>query len=129
MARMDPRLLAGIEAGARDSKLDATDAVTMVMLLARRRRVARADETDAEALEFAGTVMCFMFDPVKSEHPRYVRQMGDTRQSFAGIYTDLALQRRFEEQLSDTLLQSGSAAAAIEAGVDALFAPQYLSAR
>ncbi len=125
MAEMDKGLLEQLVRSARGADLAPEDAITMVTLLARRRRTSRAYESEGEALLFSSVILCFVFDPVKSKHTNYVRAMPAFRRQFRGIYTDIGLQSEFEAQLSDALLTADTIQDAIEHGIEALFLPQY----
>jgi hypothetical protein len=114
---MSRRLIAG---GAREQKFDPHDALVMVALLATRRMETRQTRA-AEAVQFGGKVLCFIFDPVKSRNTAYVEEMRATREGFRGIYKSPALQKVFASSLSAEFLKVPNVAAAIALGVDALF--------
>jgi hypothetical protein len=105
----------------RFSDEDPDDIQTMIEILAAER--ARVLETGRtrEIIDFAATILCTLFDPIKMQIRTYPIRMRELRLSFRGIATDPGLQELFRDSLTPTLLRAEDAPSAIRRGVESLF--------
>jgi hypothetical protein len=126
MAHMSSHLVSAIENGARDADFVPEDAITMVSLLARRRRQIVNQEMNS-AVEFGGKVLCFIFDPVKSRNTAFVHAMRVVREPYRGIFLDPELQDDFEGSLSKEFLRAPTIGEAVELGARALFVQRFFT--
>ena len=125
MARSPDEVFKLDRSAAKRDGLVAEDAFAMTATLARRRHEAMQEKSADDATEFSATVLCFIFDPVKSRHQEFVRAMRAFRREFAGIATHIEIQERFESLFSDALLKAQSARHAILMGFEVLFRPRF----
>ncbi len=100
---------------------DPNDVLTMIETLARARAEARGADISRDDLEFAGKILCVIFDPIKFKIVSFSSQTKSLRRSYRGIADSADLQDTFRESLRPELVSAGKASAAIEAGVEALF--------
>ena len=82
------------------------DLSTLVELLADARAEARGRPRQAKDEQFAGTILCPIFDPVKVE--AYQESINELRRKFAGIATNGELKRIFRASVSPELLGGNS---------------------
>lgn len=127
MAEMSADLRQEIERSADETSFPPEDALVMVTLVARNRRRMYERSSEAESYAFGGKVLCFIFDPVKSEQVEYVEAMRSIRTLYRGIHSDPKQQREFEQNLSKDFLLARSAGEAIKMGPNALFVRQLTS--
>jgi len=125
MARSQDEVFKLVRTAAKRDGLATADAFAMTSTLARRRHEAVQERSEDDATEFSATVLCFIFDPVKSSRQDFVRAMRDFRREFAGIATHIEIQQSFESLFSDALLKAQSAQHAILMGFEALFRPRF----
>ena len=114
-----------VRGAARRAGLNTEDAFTMTSVLARRRHEAVQEESADDSTEFSATILCFIFDPVKSRQQDYVTRMREFRRELTGIATRIEVQAAFESLFSDALLKAKSARHAILMGFGALFVSRY----
>ncbi len=100
---------------------DANDVAKMMEILAEARAEARGQSLSREPFEFAGKILCVIFDPVKSTVTNFSRQTKFLRRAYRGIADSEDLQEMFRGSLRPELLLAETATQAIEAGVEALF--------
>lgn len=124
MARTRTQILAEVRRAAEEDHFPFDDAVVLITALGRRRRENMPSEADDSATEYAATILCFIFDPVKSERTRFISAMKDFRVAFVGISSDPELRALFESSFTRKLLTAGSAREAILLGFEELFVPQ-----
>lgn len=97
------------------------DVVMMIEILARERARAAESRLSDEVYDFAATILCTIFDPIKLELKVYPRRMQVLRRSYRGIAIKPQLQVRFKNSMTSTLLSAPDAREAIRTGIDALF--------
>ena len=100
---------------------DPNDVLTMIEVLATARAEARETDLAREDLEFAGKILCVIFDPIKFKITGYANQTKSLRRAYRGIAYSVDLQNTFRESLKPGLVSAEEASEAIEAGVEGLF--------
>ncbi len=102
----------------------AEDNLRMVTLLANARLKARPDLSEQDAELYAATMLCFFFDPVKTQRSDLVAQLHDVRSLFNGIADNPTTQRVFTQSFAKTLLSADTAGEALNQSFGELFTIQ-----
>ena len=103
-------------------KENARDVFMMMTILAGARAELRGEELTTSAdFDFAGTILCVIFDPIKFTVTNYADNTKSLRRAYRDIASSTSLQDTFRESLKPELLSAENASEAIKVGVDNLF--------
>jgi hypothetical protein len=95
------------------------DVVALIDILADARARAANRSVAAADEQYAGKILCVVFDPVKTNtHRDFVHQL---RHDLRGVANSEVLQNVFEQSLTQELLTDPDVKDAITRGPDALF--------
>ena len=100
---------------------DPKDVLNMIEILASERAKARGSALSRADLEFAGKILCVVFDPIKLEIVAFTEHTKLLRRSYRGIADSPPMQDAFRESLRPDLVSAPKASEAIKSGVEALF--------
>jgi hypothetical protein len=100
---------------------DPNDVFVMMEILAEARADARGASLSSADFEFAGKILCVIFDPIKFTIVGFSDQMQSLRRAYRGIAGNPQTQATFKESLQTDLVSAQRASEAIKSGVDALF--------
>lgn len=100
---------------------NAGDVFMMMTILAGARAELRGEQTTSEDFDFAGTILCVIFDPIKFTATGFADQAKSLRRAYRDIASSTSLQDTFRESLKPDLLSAENASEAIKVGVDSLF--------
>lgn len=101
---------------------NANDVFMMMTILAGARAELRGQQqTTSEDFDFAGKILCVIFDPIKFTATDFAEQAKSLRRAYRDIASSTNLQDTFRESLKPTLLSAENASEAIKFGVDSLF--------
>ena len=102
----------------------AEDNLRMVTLLANARLKARPDLSEQDAELYAATMLCFFFDPVKTQRSDLVAQLQNMRSLYNGISKSRVTEQAFTASLATTLLRADTAGEALNQSFGELFTIQ-----
>ena len=102
----------------------AEDNLRMVTLLANARLRARPDLSEQDAELYAATMLCFFFDPVKTQRSELVAQLQNMRSLYNGISKSRVTEQAFTASLATALLRADTAGEALNQSFSELFTIQ-----
>jgi acid stress-induced BolA-like protein IbaG/YrbA len=120
MALKDPKVARLLET-ADDPVLGIEDRFALVETLARAHENALGLRR-GEGEHFAATVLCYLFDPVKTQRLEYATAMMAIRSEFRGLAADAGTRALFRGSMTPVLLKALTPAQAINTEVSELFA-------
>jgi hypothetical protein len=100
---------------------DPNDVLTMIDILARARAEARGATLARDDFDFAGKILCVIFDPIKFKIVGFAKETKSLRRAYRGIAESAGAQETFRESLRPDLVSAEEASEAIAAGIEALF--------
>ncbi len=100
---------------------DPNDVVAMIKILAETRADSRGSTITTADFDFAGKILCVIFDPIKFRIVSFSPEMKSLRRSYRGISESTQMQAMFRDSLRDDVVSAAEAPEAIEAGVETLF--------